>query len=138
MKPLEVFRHLTRQVRTKIIDVCSWNKGTFAWYAGRENPREAFPLDLNGFEVLGAGAMALPDDTVDAWALRQRGGKLRAVKGGRIGPQRFELAGLRELHERLDGRRSIGEMLDVHTDPIERRRTARMLMLLQQAELARA
>jgi hypothetical protein len=133
-----VFRHLTRQVRAKLVDVCTWSKGNFAWYAGRENPREAFPLDLNGFEVLGAGAMALPDDTVDAWALRQRGGKLRAVKGGRIGPQRFELAGLRELHERLDGRRSIGELLDVHADPIERRRTARMLMLLQQAELARA
>ncbi|HEY0191165.1 MAG TPA: serine/threonine-protein kinase, partial [Kofleriaceae bacterium] len=25
LKPLEVFRHLTRQVRTKIIDVCTWN-----------------------------------------------------------------------------------------------------------------
>src|SRR5262249_15791311 len=34
-KPLEVFRHLTRQVRTKIIDVCTWNKGSFGWYAGR-------------------------------------------------------------------------------------------------------
>src|SRR5205814_9249678 len=59
LKPLEVFRHLTRQVRTKIIDVCTWNKGSFGWYAGRENPREAFPLDFNAFEILGAGAMAL-------------------------------------------------------------------------------
>jgi serine/threonine protein kinase len=28
LKPLEVFRHLTRQVRTKLIDVCTWNKGS--------------------------------------------------------------------------------------------------------------
>ncbi len=37
LKPLEVFRHLTRQVRSKIVDVCTWTKGSFAWYAGREN-----------------------------------------------------------------------------------------------------
>jgi hypothetical protein len=41
LKPLEVFRHLTRQVRSKIIDVCTWNKGGFGWYAGRENQRTA-------------------------------------------------------------------------------------------------
>jgi hypothetical protein len=138
LRPLEVFRHLTRQVRAKLVDVCTWGKGSFGWYAGRENPREAFPLDLNGFEVLGAGAMALSDDAVDAWALRQRGTKLKAVKSGRIGPQRFELAGLRELHERLDGRRSVGELLDVYTDAAERRRTGRLLILLQQSELAKS
>ena len=47
-------------VRTKIIDVCSWNKGTFGWYAGRENPREAFPLDFNAFEILGDRPDARP------------------------------------------------------------------------------
>jgi serine/threonine protein kinase len=137
LRPLEVFRHLTRQVRAKLVDVCTWGKGSFGWYAGRENPREAFPLDLNGFEVLGAGAMAMSDDAVDAWALRQRGTRLKAVKSGRIGPQRFELGGLRELHERLDGRKSVGDLLDVYTDAIERRRTGRLLILLQQTELAK-
>ncbi len=80
MKPLEVFRHLTRQVRTKIIDVCSWNKGTFAWYAGRENPREAFPLDFNAFEILGAGAMAMADDYVEAWIARHGDVRLRLAR----------------------------------------------------------
>ena len=46
LKPLEVFRHLTRQVRTKIIDVCTWNKGGFAWYAGPREPARGVPARL--------------------------------------------------------------------------------------------
>ena len=58
LKTLEVFRHLTVQVRQKLIDVCTWTKGTFGWYEGRALERNAFPLDLNPFEVLGAGAVS--------------------------------------------------------------------------------
>src|SRR5204863_4808698 len=93
MKPLEVFRHLTRQVRTKIIDVCSWTKGTFAWYAGRENPREAVPLDFNAFEILGAGALALSDEFIEAWIARNATLRLRAARTRRVGPERFEVKG---------------------------------------------
>src|SRR5262249_35104042 len=35
LKPLDVFRHLTRQVREKIVDVCTWHKGSYRWYAGK-------------------------------------------------------------------------------------------------------
>ncbi|MEZ4366127.1 MAG: DUF4388 domain-containing protein [Kofleriaceae bacterium] len=138
LKPLEVFRHLTRQVRSKIIDVCTWNKGQFDWYAGRENHREAFPLDLNTYEVLGAGAMALPVDTLDAWIERSRDMRLRAARGKRVGPERFEIYRLDDVYESLDGKRSVGEILDATADKVERTRTARLLYLLECVELARA
>ena len=116
-----MFRHLTRQVRSQaIIDVCTWNKGSFAWYAGRENPREAFPLDLNTYEVLGAGAMALPVDTLDAWLERSREVRLRSLRGKRVGPERFEIYRLDDVFESLDGRRTIGEILDATADKVER------------------
>jgi serine/threonine-protein kinase len=137
LRPLEVFRHLTRQVRAKLIDVCSWNKGSFAWYSGRENTREAFPLDLNAFEVLGAGAMAVPAALIEAWAQRNTGERLRAAKGVRVGPDRFEIEGLRALYDTLDGRRTIGEVLDRYTSASDRQRATRMLVLLAQCELAR-
>ncbi len=137
LRPLEVFRHLTRQVRAKLIDVCSWSKGTFAWFAGRENTREAFPLDLNAFEVLGAGVMAVPAGIIEAWAQRNAGEHLRAAKGVRVGPDRFEIEGLRSLYDTLDGRRTIGEVLARYTDANERVRATRMLVLLTQCELAR-
>jgi serine/threonine protein kinase len=138
MKPLEVFRHLTRQVRTKIIDVCSWNKGTFGWYAGRENPREAFPLDFNAFEILGAGAMAMPDEHIETWVGKHSKIRLRAARTRRVGPERFEVPGLVELCELLDGRRSVGELVELHTDRAERLKTGRMLYLLESCDLARA
>jgi serine/threonine-protein kinase len=137
LKPLEVFRHLTRQVRTKIIDVCTWNKGSFGWYAGRENPREAFPLDFNAFEILGAGAMALSDDFIEAWIARNAQLRLRATRTRRVGPERFEVKGLVELCDLLDGKRSVLDLVESATERGERLRTGRMLSLLESCDLAR-
>jgi eukaryotic-like serine/threonine-protein kinase len=137
LKPLEVFRHLTRQVRTKIIDVCTWNRGGFGWYAGRENPREAFPLDFNAFEILGAGAMAIADDQVEHWVAKHGSLRLRASRTRRVGPERFEVKGLVELFETLDGKASIGDLVDKHHDRAERLKLGRMLCLLESCDLAR-
>ncbi|HMG20228.1 MAG TPA: DUF4388 domain-containing protein, partial [Kofleriaceae bacterium] len=137
LKPLEVFRHLTRQVRTKIIDVCTWNKGSFGWYAGRENPREAFPLDFNAFEILGAGALALSDEFIEAWIARNAALRLRAARTRRVGPERFEVKGLIELCEMLDGKRSVFDLVEAAPDRPDRLRTGRMLTLLESCDLAR-
>ena len=137
LKPLEVFRHLTRQVRTKIIDVCTWNKGAFGWYAGRENPREAFPLDFNAFEILGAGAMSLSDEFIEAWIARNATLRLRAARTRRVGPERFEVKGLVELCELLDGKRSVSDLVESSSERGERLRTGRMLSLLESCDLAR-
>ena len=137
LKPLEVFRHLTRQVRTKIIDVCTWNKGLFGWYAGRENPREAFPLDFNAFEILGAGAMALADDYIETWIAKSGSARLRASRTRRVGPERFEVKGLVELCDLLDGRRTVADLVELQPDRAERLRAGRMLCLLEACDLAR-
>jgi hypothetical protein len=137
LKPLEVFRHLTRQVRTKIIDVCSWTKGSFAWYAGRENPREAFPLDFNAFEILGAGAMALSDDYIETWIAKHGSLRLRASRTRRVGPERFEVKGLVELCDTLDGKRDVGVIVEANPDRNERLKLGRMLCLLEACDLAR-
>ncbi len=137
LKPLEVFRHLTRQVRTKIIDVCTWNKGGFAWYAGRENPREAFPLDFNAFEILGAGAMALAEEVIDSWVAKHGSLKLRAARTRRVGPERFEVKGLVDMFDNLDGKNDIEAMVESQTSRAEQLRTARMLCLLEACDLAR-
>ncbi|MFN0250698.1 MAG: serine/threonine protein kinase [Kofleriaceae bacterium] len=137
LKPLEVFRHLTRQVRSKIIDVCTWNKGSFGWYAGRENPREAFPLDFNAFEILGAGAMALSDDHIESWIAKYGSIKLRASRTRRVGPERFEVKGLVQLCETLDGKKSNADIVEAQTDRADRLKTGRMLCLLEACDLAR-
>jgi hypothetical protein len=137
LKPLEVFRYLTGHVRTKIIDVCTWNEGSFGWYAGRENPREAFPLDFNGFEILGAGAMALSNESIEAWIARNAELRLRAARTRRVGPERFEVKGLVELCEMLDGKHSVLDLVESSVERGDRLRTGRMLSLLESCDLAR-
>ena len=139
LRPLEVFRQLTRQVRHKLIDVCTWQQGTFAWYGGRKNPREAFPLDLQPFEVLGAGAMALSLDLVEAWCDEYSGLFVRSSKNTRVNPEEFELGPIaRRTYDMLDGRRTIGQLRDLYTEANERARFLRVLYLLVNTDLAHA
>ncbi len=138
LKPLEVFRHLTYQVRQKLIDVCTWTKGAFAWYEGRENQRSAFPLDLNPFEVLGAGALAMRDDTVNAWLQDHASYTLIKPRGRpSVEIERFEVTGLPALYQRLDGKHTVSQLVTESYDPAAQRRVARLLILLQQSELLR-
>ena len=43
LKPLDVFRLLSQQVRDRVIDVFGWTQGTFAFYRGTTNPADELP-----------------------------------------------------------------------------------------------
>lgn len=138
LKPLEVFRHLTFQIRQKLIDVCTWTKGTFAWYEGKENQRAAFPLDLNPFEVLGAGAMALHDDAVRQWVDQHAARPVtRSRERSAEEVERFEIPGLVSLYGRISSKPTIGKLIKESRDANTQRRTTRMLLLLQQCDFLR-
>jgi len=138
MKPLEVFRMLTRQVRSKLVDVCTWAKGEYRWYPGRENPREAFPLDLQPYEVLGAGAAAIPESIVGAWAGANAEAQPRSQKADRVRPEDFQLGGnLRRIYDSLDGNKSVAELRARYTDEAGRYRFLRILYLFVNTGLAK-
>ena len=138
LKPLEVFRYLNHQVREKLIDVCTWTKGAYGWHEGLTNQRNAFPIDLNPFEVLGAGAMAARDDVIGAW-LHQIG----AARAVRVRPrptielERFELPGLTVLFDKIDGVRTVRDLVTEAIEPPHQRRIARLLRLLVHCEQVR-
>ena len=60
LRPLDVFRLLSEQVRDRVIDVFAWTEGTFAYYRGVTNRQENFPLGLDTFEILGGSVVNLP------------------------------------------------------------------------------
>jgi hypothetical protein len=137
LKPLDVFRHLTRQVREKIVDVCTWQKGSYRWYGGKRASRESFPLGLDAFEVLGAGATALPAELVEAWAEPSLDRLPVAAKNGRVVPEAFRLGTYpRDVYNRLDGRNSLRQLLGRFTNIEDRLAFLRTLYLLAQTELA--
>jgi len=137
MKPLDVFRHLSHQVRDKLIDVCTWNKDKFEWYEGKRNERDAFPLDLDSLEVLGAGALAVARERVEAWATEAGDGTFRSVKGA-VAPESFQLGSfVRDVYNALDGAHSLAELVGRFDDRDERIRFCRAAYLLVMTELAR-
>jgi hypothetical protein len=137
LKPLDVFRHLTRQVRDKIVDVCTWPKGTYRWYRGKRVSRESFPLGLDAFEVLGAGATALPVDLLEAWADPNLDRLPVSAKNARVVPEAFRLGTYpRDVYNRLDGRNSLRQLVGRYTTVDDRLAFLRTLYLLQQTELA--
>lgn len=138
MKPLDVFRQLTQQVRGKVIDVCTWAKGEFSWYDGVRNERDAFPLDLDPFEVLGAGAMAVQFERIEAWIDAHRDERFVAARKPAFSPEQLRLgAAPRDVFNQLDGSRSVGELVDRYDDVEQRTRFMRVLYLLVMTELAR-
>ena len=139
VKPLEVFRHLTRQVRSRIIDVCTWEKGEYTWFDGRTSSAEAFPLDLDPYEVAGAGAMSLSDSFIDEWAEANASLTPRSAKHGRLVPEAFKLGSeLRDTYNSLTGRRTVSDLAGRYSRVNERRDFLRRLFLLLAARLAHA
>ena len=137
LRPLEVFRHLTRQVRDKIIDVFTWSSGSFRFYRGKTNSRDAFPLGLDSFEILGAGVAGLPLAVIlprlEAAAQRRP----RRVDRERPSPEHFRVgAGPRELWQRLDGKRTVAEWMKRYQQPDQLATLCRTLYLLVETDLA--
>ncbi len=137
LRPLEVFRHLTRQVRDKIIDVFSWDGGQYRFFRGRTNTRESFPLGLDAFEIFGAGVAGLPLDVVKARLERDASKRIRKVERARPVAEQFRVgAGPRELWQRLDGKRTVGEWLKRYDQPDQQLTLCRTLYLLVESDLA--
>src|SRR5581483_64330 len=137
LRPLEVFRHLTRQVRDKIIDVFGWQSGRYRFYRGRVNQREAFPLGLDAFEILGAGVAGLPLDLVRGRLDKLSPKRVRRVERTRPTPEAFRVgAGPRELWQRLDGKRTVGEWIRRYEQPEQLLTLCRTLYLLIESDLA--
>ena len=79
----------------------------------------------------------MSEDLAESWIARNGTMRLRASRTRRVGPERFEVPGLVELCDALDGRRSVADLIEVAPDRDERLKTGRMLALLEACDLAR-
>jgi hypothetical protein len=110
MRPLDVFRLLSQQVRERVMELFTWIEGEFSFFRGLQNPVAAFPLGLNSFEILGAGVLALSYDFLAGRFVPLSGFRPRAVPNPRINPEAFRLGPTpREVWGLLDGSRTLAE-----------------------------
>jgi serine/threonine-protein kinase len=133
LKPLDAYRLLARQVSAKLIDVCTWPKGRYRWFAGRDNPFQVRPLHLDARRILGAGAAVLDVAFVDDWAsnVGERHPRARATD---------DLAGfglgeaLLRVYDMADGRASVADLLARVRSPDARTNFLRLLYLLAETD----
>jgi serine/threonine protein kinase len=139
LKPVQVLRHLTNQVRQKLLNAFEWSEGTFSFYQGVRCEQESAPLGLNAFEVIGAGVMGLSPLTVEE---RLRPLLDRAPRSASPPPVPPEVFGIgpraRQAFDCLDGRVTVSDQLQRFDDQEQRDGWGRMIYLLVEAGLAKA
>lgn len=137
MRPLDVFRLLSQQVRERVMEIFSWVQGYFSFYRGVRNPQEAFPLGLDTFEILGAGLLTLPYEFLERKFTPFLEYRPRANPFGRIAPEAFRLGPTpREVLNFLDGSRTLRDWMSHFTQTEELLTFLRTLYLLVETDLA--
>jgi eukaryotic-like serine/threonine-protein kinase len=137
LRPLDVFRLLSEQVRDRVIDVFAWTEGTFSFYRGVVNRQESFPLGLDTFEMLGAGVVSLPADLLENRFSTLADLHPNAAARRRFDPEAFKIGPTpHTVLDILDGRRTLRDWLASFTDPDERVTFLRTLYLLVETDLA--
>jgi serine/threonine protein kinase len=137
LRPLDVFRLLSQQVRDRVIDVFAWTEGTFAFYRGVTNRQDNFPLGLDPFEILGAGVIHLPGPLLDQRFAPLLDLRPVAARRERLAPEAFRIGPTpREVLSMLDGSRTLREWIEQYEDPTEVLTFQRTLYLLIETDLA--
>jgi serine/threonine-protein kinase len=137
MRPLDVFRQLSQQVRDRVIDLFRWSRGTFSFFRGVTNEQESFPLGLDGFDILGAGVLTFPAQDLEERFASQLDSHPRRSERRRIDPEAFHLGPTpREVLALLDGKRTLRSWLTEFNAPDERVTFLRSLYLLIETDLA--
>ena len=136
MRPLDVFRQLSQQVRDRVIDLFRWKQGTFAFFRGVRNEQDGFPLGLDAFEMLGAGVLTLPADDLEERFSAFAEARPRRSDRQRFEPDAFRLGPTpREVLALLNGDRTVADWLSQFSLPEERATFLRSLHLLVETDL---
>jgi hypothetical protein len=137
LRPLDVFRMLSQQVRDRVIDVFCWTEGTFAFFRGTTNARDSFPLGLDTFEILGAGVVNLSHELLEQHFSSLLDYSPAATRHVRVQPEQFRIGPTpREVLGLLDGERTLRTWMSHFTEPDERLTFLRSLYLLVETDLA--
>ena len=137
LDPLDAFRYLNAQVTAKLMDVCYWTDGTYAWYDGRRAPRKSRKLQLDMYSILGNATRAIDVPEIVAWAKRIRNLNVCQNLGGSdldrfgMGEAMVRAQVLLENHEA-----SVTDLAGRVRDPAARLEFIRALYLLIQCGLA--
>ncbi|MCK5797920.1 MAG: hypothetical protein KAI47_12080, partial [Deltaproteobacteria bacterium] len=112
LRPVQVLRHLTHQVRQKLLEIFTWDRGAYFFYRGHRGVSESAPLGLDAFELIGTGVSLLDAAFVEGCLLSHLDRVFEPVKSHGMPPEIFRLGRLpRQTYEKHDGRQKLGQLL---------------------------
>ena len=136
MRPVEVIRHLTYQVRQKLLEVFRWPDGGYCYYRSQLSERESAPLGLDAFELLGAGVKQLPVEMVMERLRPLMDRQISPVVPAPVPPEVFRLGRLpRQAYEKLTGLNTLAYAIGLFDDSDARDDFVRMVYLLVETGL---
>jgi serine/threonine-protein kinase len=136
MRPLDVFRLLSQQVRERVIEIFGWVQGYYGFHRDARNPQESFPLGLDTYEILGAGVLTLSYEFLQRRFSPLLDYQPRLAVRPRLNPEAFRLGPTpRELCSLIDGKRTLRDWVSRFNNTAELLTFLRTLYLLVEADL---
>lgn len=137
MRPMQVLRHLTHQVREKLLDTFNWAAGAYLFYQDKESASESAPLGLDAYELLGAGANRISISTVRERLQPHLSKRPRATMPPPVPPEVFRLGSVpRETFDKLNGQATLKDLLSRFDEGAQREAFERVAFLLIETKLA--
>ncbi len=132
LRPVQMLRLLTEQVRHKMLQAFEWDAGECLYYSNFDCKKDAVPLGLDAFELIEAGVKAMKDSRLSKCLAPFIHKKPMQVSPPPVPPDVFRVDGIpRQVYDSLDGRRTVAEMLnsdDAVQDPASIGRIIYMLL----------
>lgn len=112
LRPMQMLRLLTQQVRQKVLNAFRITDGYASYYRGITCDRAVAPLGLDAFELLEAGVSALDWPTLQARLTPAMDRRPRAVSPPPVPPELFRVGDYpRMVYDQLDGTMTLVEHL---------------------------
>ncbi|PIE18520.1 MAG: hypothetical protein CSA65_04340 [Proteobacteria bacterium] len=136
LRPVQVLRHLTHQVRQKLLEVFGWDRGRYFFYRGQRTACGSAPLGLDAFELIGTGVSMLDVALVEARLAEYHAHHLEPVVPAPMPPEIFRLGRLpRQTYEKHDGQRRLEQLIALYDPGDARDSFLRMTYLLVETGL---
>lgn len=139
LRPMQMLRLLTTQVRHKMLQAFTWEHGTYTYHAGQVCQKEAAPLGLDAFELIEAGVKVLDDKSLASRLAPYMHSHLVRVEPPPSPPEVFRVDGApRQVFDALDGSRALAEVLADERAIQDTQAVGRMIYMLLECGLVEA
>ena len=115
LRPVELFRAITQQVRHRFLEAFRWRRGEWAFVPGVRSQEETFPMGNDAFELLRDAAGEAHTEEIESVLEPLRERFLQRCQGGPpVSAFRLQSSWTQVL-DRIEGERTLGALVAQHS-----------------------